>query len=342
MKADFERIALGANPDAVVITAVTGEVLHWNAGAESALGYCAGDALGKSLRRLLVPEDQHGDYRRIVATALHEGSVVYELVCRCKDGTLIHMDGTCKLIRAAPGEAEYLLFAQKDVTRLRVARQAQTLSHGYGELLEAMPDGIVLVNPTGQIVRVNSQTETMFGYSREELQGRDVECLLPERLHADHRRRRAEYFAHPRHRTMGKDLELWGLRKNGSEFPIDLSLNPLRTENGVLAISAIRDITERKRVELVLASKNLELERARGARELQVSLSHALRTRLNSIIGFSGTLLMQLPGPLTPEQRQQLSVIKASAHDLLEVLDDALGARDAAAVADPQAACVPG
>src|SRR6185312_1068785 len=189
------------------------------------------------------------------------------------DGTLIHVDGTCKVIRAAPGETEYLLFAQKDITCLRVARQAQALAQGYGELLEAMPDGIVLVNPTGQIVRANTRAETMFGFERGELQGTGVECLLPERSRAEHRRRRAEYFANPRHRPMGSDLELWGVRKNGSEFPVELSLDPLRSEDGLLAICAIRDLTERKRVELVLASKNLELERVRGVR-LQKSLSH--------------------------------------------------------------------
>ena len=325
MKPDFERIALGANPDAVVVTATTGEVLHWSAGAESTFGYSAADALGQSLRRLLVPEDRHDDYRRIVAETLRRGTVVYESVGRHKDGTLVHLDATCKAISGAAAEREYLLFAQKDVTRLRVARQAQTFTHDYGELLEAMPDGIVLVNPTGHVVLANAQAETMFGYERGELQGRGVECLVPPRLRADHLRRRAEYFANPRLRTMGRDLELWGVRKNGSEFPIDLSLNPLRTEAGLVAISAIRDLTDRKRVELVLASKHIELEKAREAHVLHRSISHGLRTPLDAIIGFSGMLLTQLPGSINAEQLEQLSTIRASAHDLLQSINRALG-----------------
>jgi PAS domain S-box-containing protein len=324
MKPDLEGLALRANPDAVCITAATGELLHWSPGAESTFGYRAAEAIGQSLRRLLVPESEHDAYRRIVADALRGERVVYESACRRKDGSLIRTAGTCTAVRDAHA-SDYLLFAQKDVTALRVEQQASALARDYGELLEAMPDGTVLVNPTGQIVRANAQAEKMFGYERGELQGKGVECLLPPRLRADHLRRRADYFAQPHLRTMGADLEMWGLRKNGSEFPIDVSLNPLRTDAGILAISAIRDVTERKRVELVLASKNMELEKARDAHVLHTSISHALRTRLNSIIGFSGTLLMQLPGPLNEEQQRQLGTIKSSAHDLLQSIDGALG-----------------
>ena len=158
MKPDLEGLALRANPDAVCITAATGELLHWSPGAESTFGYRAAEAIGQSLRRLLVPENEHDAYRRIVADALRGERVVYESACRRKDGSLIRTAGTCTAVRDAHA-SEYLLFAQKDVTALRVEQQASALAHDYGELLEAMPDAIVLVNPTGHIVSANAQAE---------------------------------------------------------------------------------------------------------------------------------------------------------------------------------------
>ncbi|HLH08823.1 MAG TPA: PAS domain S-box protein [Terriglobales bacterium] len=149
------------------------------------------------------------------------------------------------------------------------------------EILEVVPDAMVAVDDAGKIVQVNAQAETIFGYSREELLGNSIELLVPERYRACHGGYREGYVEAPKIRRMGVGLDLFGRRRDGSEFPVEISLSPVQTDSGTLVFSAIRDVTERKKIEEDLRRANEELAQ-RTDRELWES-----RTRLAAIVDSS-------------------------------------------------------
>ncbi len=149
------------------------------------------------------------------------------------------------------------------------------------ELLEALPDAIVAVDHAGTILQVNSQTEQLFGYDREELIGQKVEILVPENYRREHHHHRENFAGKPKTRRMGADLNLSGRRRNGSEFPVEISLSPVTTEHGMIVLSAIRDISDRQKIEEELRRANEELYR-RTVEQLGES-----RSRLASIIDSS-------------------------------------------------------
>ncbi len=149
------------------------------------------------------------------------------------------------------------------------------------DLLEALPDAIIAVDSNGTILQINTQAQELFGYDRDELVGQKVETLVPDRFRPHHHEHRADFAANPKTRPMGANLDLYGRRRNGSEFPVEISLSPVSTRNGMIVLSAIRDISERKRIAEELRRANEELHR-KSAEQLGES-----RARLALIVDSS-------------------------------------------------------
>ncbi|MRV75168.1 PAS domain S-box protein [Duganella sp. FT92W] len=248
MTTDFDQMVLQQLPGAVVVCNRRGSVVHWSPGAEQVFGYTADEASGRSLYELVGMPGQ--DWNTFLQTLERSGGAWdYEILRRRKNGSPVFVDVSSKTVYDAAGRNEFVMFAKKDITRLKAMRDAKQVEARFRDVLESTPDAIIIANSTGLIVLANSQAERLFGYPSGELRGQPIEVLLPERYRGSHVGHRSSYFTQPRTRTMGAGLELYGVRKDLLEFPVEISLSPINTEEGAMVMSAIRDISDRRKAE---------------------------------------------------------------------------------------------
>jgi PAS domain S-box-containing protein len=184
--------------------------------------------------------------------------------------------------------------------------------------LDAAPVAIVVVDGAGQIVLANAETERLFGYSRAALLASRVEALVPVRFRDAHPGLRGGYMAAPKKRSMGAGRDVFGVRADGSEVPIEIGLNPIATEHGTFVLAAIVDITERKRAEEQVRAVNRELE------SFSYSISHDLRAPLRAIGGFSEILHREYAPALDDEGRRLLKIVQDAAARMALLIDELL------------------
>src|SRR5665213_342843 len=302
---------------AILMLDTDGKVLTWNAGAERIKGYKSAEIIGKNMAVFYAPEDiarRHPD--QLLKAAAKEGRIEEEGLRVRKDGTKFMADVVITALRDDQGKLRGFIKVTRDVTEIKKAEDK------FKGLLESAPDAMVIVNQTGKIELINGQAEKLFGYQREELYGQRIEILIPQRFRSQHPGHRDGYFASPKSRHMGAALELFALRKDGSEFPAEISLSPIVTPDGTLVTAAIRDMTERKRQ---LEEQNRRMQETNRLKsEFLANMSHELRTPLNAIIGFSELMYHEKVGPISPDHKEYLGDILTSGRHLLQLINDVL------------------
>jgi len=307
-----------AAPDAFIVVGATGLIQFVNQQTENLFGYPRIELMGQPIE-MLVPDrarSQHPDLRGSYGVhPIARPMRGRNLSGRRKDGSEFSVDISLTPLNTSQG----LLVA----AAVRDATERKEAEARFESLLEAAPDAIVVVNDKGVITVANHRATDVFGYAREELIGQPVEMLIPEQNRKRHPGVRRGYVSRPAVRPMGAGLQLWAVRKDGSKFPVDISLSPLETPAGILVSAAVRDITDRVAAEEALRAAKEDAEQANMAKsEFLSRMSHELRTPLTAILGF--TELLQIGG--MPADQRDLFVDRShrAGQHLLTLINDIL------------------
>jgi len=345
-----------SSDDAIVGKSLSGIITTWNAGATRIFGYEPHEAIGRPVSFLAWPGEEERIESFLVKLRRGERVAHFEVARKHKSGKKITVSLSLSPIVDADGNIVGIAKIARDITeeklaiealaanelRLRTlaeqeanARAATLAERKFRELIENAPDAILQVDQLGYIVIANRTAETMFGYSREELLGNGIDILVPDAVRARHPEQRAAFASAGVTRPMGQGLDLRARRKDGTQFPVEISLSPIRTESGINVTAVIRDVTERKQIEqrvwalqesymTELETRQKEAERLNQLKsEFMASISHELRTPLHTIIGFA-ELLGETESRLDDKQKRFLHHIHTDSMHLLGLINDVL------------------
>jgi PAS domain S-box-containing protein len=301
-------------PNGVALLTADGRIMLINAELERMFSYTRGELLGRPIEQL-VPERfrpgharlRAGDWEDAQPRAMGNGRELFGLRA---DGTEFPIEIGLSVLQTP--ERMLVVETIVDISgRKRLERMFQ-------RMVEAAPCGMVMIDARGRIVLVNPHAELMFGYARTELIGKALEMLLPERLVATHASHRNAFAAAPSIRQMGVGRDLTARRKDGTEFPVEVGLNPVPGEEGGLVLAAVTDITRRKTMELELQQANANLE------QFSYAASHDLKSPLRGIADLIEWIVEDLGGRETPEVARNFRRVGDRIRRLEQIVDDLL------------------
>jgi PAS domain S-box-containing protein len=301
------RLAVESCPSGMVMIDSAGKIVMANGEIERLFGYPRVELIGQPVD-ILVPENlrpQHVRHRDAFThnpEARRMGSG-RDLFGRRKDGSEFPVEVGLNPIQTREGL--HVLGVIVDITERTQAEEMFRLA------VEAYPSGMVMIDAAGRLEMVNSETEQLFGYRREELIGRPVDILVPARLRSQHAGHREQFARQPEARRMGVNRDLFGVRKDGTEFPVEVGLNPIRTRKGLHVLSVIVDISERKRIE-------------RLKDEFVSTVSHELRTPLTSISASLGLLTGAADVKLPEATKRLITIAHSNSQRLVRLINDIL------------------
>jgi PAS domain S-box-containing protein len=310
-----------AVPTALVMVDETGRIALANAQCEKLFGYRSEELVGEPVE-LLVPHRFRGNHPALresffsapSARPMGSGRDLFGLR---RDGSEFPIEIGLNPIRSSGGM--FVLSAIVDIT------DRKRLEARFRATVDSAPMGMIMVDSAGTMVLVNEETERLFGYERNELLSRKVETLIPERYRPRHPEVRTQYMTSPESRRMGAGRDLFGVRKDGSEFPIEIGLNPVRTDEGSFVLAAVLDLSERKRAQADLLRSNEALEVSNlELQQFAYIASHDLQTPLRSIAGFSEILREELAGALSKESDDYLQRIISNVQRMQTLVQDLL------------------
>ena len=312
---DVERVlsqVVEFAPNGVALTTADGRILLANAELERMFGYAGTELLERPIEQL-VPERFRAAHALLRTRDVSDSQLLgagRELFGRRADGTEFPIEIGLNTLETADGA-----MIVETIVDISVRKRLERM---FQKMVEAAPCGMVMIEPRGRIVLVNPQMETMFGYTRAELIGAPLEILLPERFRATHGSHRRAFAATPSIRQMGVGRDLTARRKDGSEFPVEIGLNPVPGEEGGLVLAAVSDITRRKSMELELQQANANLE------EFSYAASHDLKSPLRGISDLVEWITEDLGAAATPEIARNLGRVSDRIRRLEQIIDDLL------------------
>src|SRR3989344_3810002 len=322
---------LNSSLEAIITIDHTGNILEWNETAEKTFGFSRAEVIGRELAQLIIPQryrKAHADgLARYLAKGI--GSVIGKrsvMQALRANGEEFPLELSIGVIPGTGDEPPLFTASARDITdRVRTADTLRKNEERFRNVIDATPNGLLMVDQVGKIVLCNSQFENQFGYHRDEVIGQRMEFLVPKKYRQSHPEQRSAFMKTPVARQMGEGRDLYGLRKDGTEIPVEIGLNPLITDEGTFVLASIVDITKRKALEdrirhstNHIQQKNLEME------QFVYTVSHDLKSPLVTSSGFLGLLKEDIAAQRYDKVADSVGRLERENSRMNQLIDDLL------------------